>query len=296
MAIDTTKSSILLSWSKPSQDGGCLISEYLVQMMEIGSDGFCLVDSEEKITSTQYEVKNLKENENYQFRIVAVNDAGQSEPSEESDVVRPVEILNEPDFVLDANMRQTVTVRAGNSIRLFVSIKGRPSPAVTWDKKGGLPKERCSIETTSSYTLLLINDCCRDDGGKYSLLLQNVAGYKEVTIFVKVLDSPSAVRDLQVVDVTRNSAYIQWDKPVQDGGSTVSCYIVERRPTTRKSWNTVATDVMRESYRVMGLIQGEEYFFRVMAENKFGIGVASETLTSVRASEVRSIPISNFLP
>lgn len=276
----------MLSWSKPPHDGGSPITEYLIEIFVDGDDEFSLIESGEKVTCAQYEVKNLKENENYRFRVIAVNDAGRSESSEESDVIQPVEILNEPDIALEADMRQTVSVRAGNSIRLFVSIKGRPIPVVTWDKKEGLPKERCSIETTSSYTLLLITDCCRDDGGKYSLLLQNIAGSKEVVITVKVLDRPSAVKDLQVVDITRNSAFIQWTKPIQDGGSTVSCYIVERRPTTRKSWSTVATDVMRESFRVTGLVQGEEYLFRVMAENKFGVGIASETKTPVRASEV----------
>lgn len=218
--------------------------------------------------------------------MIAVNPAGNSEPSEECDPVSPVEILEEPVITLDADMRQSVTVRAGGSIRLFVSIKGRPSPIATWSKQDGLPAERCSIETTTSYTLLIVSDCLRSDAGKYELLLENEVGKQEVGIEVRVLDSPGAVEELHVKDVNKNSAYLIWNPPKLDGGSCVSNYIVEKRCATRSAWSTISTDVVRESLKVTGLNQGEEYFFRVLAENKFGIGKTCETKIPVKASEV----------
>lgn len=287
VSVDTTQCSITLSWPKPPYDGGSAIVEYLLQMTAEDSEEFVTIPTESKITATQHEVKDLKENQCYRFQVIAVNEAGMSEPGDTSDILRAIDILNEPDFTLDADLRQTVTVRSGGSIRLFVTMRGRPAPVATWGKEGGLPTERCSIETAPSYTILIVNNCCRDDSGIYTLVLQNVAGCKDLTIVVNVLDSPSRVGDLKGVDITKNSVFLQWDKPAHDGGACVSNYIVERRLTTRKSWATVATDVVRDSYRVAGLVQGEEYFFRVMPENKFGIGIPAETKQPIRASEVR---------
>lgn len=65
----------------------------------------------------------------------------------------PVEIIEAPSYELDAELRQALTVRAGGSIRLFVTIKGRPTPKATWTKENGLPEHRCSIDITSSYRL-----------------------------------------------------------------------------------------------------------------------------------------------
>ena len=71
--------------------------------------------------------------------------------SETSEAVTPVEIIEAPSYELDAELRQALTVRAGGSIRLFVTIKGRPTPKANWTKESGLPDHRSSIDTTSSY-------------------------------------------------------------------------------------------------------------------------------------------------
>jgi len=85
------------------------------------------------------------------FRVKAVNEVGSSEPSDVTEPVAPVEIVEAPTFELDAELRQSLTVRAGGSIRLFVTVKGRPTPKVSWSKENGLPEHRCNIDTTSSY-------------------------------------------------------------------------------------------------------------------------------------------------
>lgn len=216
-----------------------------------------------------------------------MNDAGQSEPSAMSEHIKPAEILEAPSYELEADMQRTITVRAGGSIRLFVIIKGRPTPEITWTKEGGIPSERSSIETTSSYSLLIVNNCKFSDAGKYELLLANSAGTKVVTIGVKVLDSPGPVQNLTVKDVTKNTVYLIWDQPKLDGGAAVTNYIVEKRLSTRKAWSTVSTEVQRESFKITGLDEGQEYFFRILAENKFGVGEPAETREAVRTSEVK---------
>lgn len=47
------------------------------------------------------------------------------------------EKLEAPDIDLDLELRKVINIRAGGSLRLFVPIKGRPTPEVKWGKVDG---------------------------------------------------------------------------------------------------------------------------------------------------------------
>lgn len=64
---------------------------------------------------------------------------------------------------------------------------------------------------------------------------------------------------------------ISWNPPLDDGGSAVSNYIVEKRDTNRELWMPVTEAATRTSCKVPKLIEGRDYIIRICAKNIHGI-------------------------
>ncbi|XP_026782289.3 myosin light chain kinase, smooth muscle [Pangasianodon hypophthalmus] len=85
-----TPSSLVLSWSGPSYDGGSQITDYVVEMQSFSpgeSRDWSMLTSQCK--DTTYRVRSgLHAQGEYRFRVRACNAVGVSDPSEESDYIK----------------------------------------------------------------------------------------------------------------------------------------------------------------------------------------------------------------
>ena len=287
--IDISRSSVVLSWGKPIYDGGCDVQAYIVEACEVVADEWTMCTPPTGITKTRFEVKKLLEKHEYKFRICAINKMGVGESADLAAPVLLEEKLEAPDLDIDADLRKMINVRAGNTLRLFVPIRGRPAPEVKWGKADGEMKETAQIDTTSSYTSLVIENVDRFDSGKYTVTAENASGVKSAFISVRVLDTPSSPQNFTIKEITRNSITLTWEPPALDGGAKIKHYIVEKRETTRKAYSPVVT-CNRMSWRIDKLQEGQNYFFRVLAETEHGTGLPAETLEPVKISEVPQPP------
>uniref|UniRef100_A0A3B4GDG9 Titin n=1 Tax=Pundamilia nyererei TaxID=303518 RepID=A0A3B4GDG9_9CICH len=259
-----TSSTLAIKYASRKNTGEYTITAiegYIVEYKKEGHDDW-ETETQYPLKASEYVIGKLQKGGKYHFRVSAVNSEGIGEPAEVEKVTELVDQEMLPDFELDAELRRTLVVRVRASIRMFVPIKGRPVPEVTWSKDDANLKTRAHIDNTESYTLLVIPDCTRYDAGKYHLSLENVAGKK--TGF-----APSAPENLYVTDVTSDSASLAWTKPLHDGGSLITGYVIEAQKKDTDQWVHVAT-IKALDYTVTDLIEGAEYTFRIMAVNASG--------------------------
>ena len=97
-------------------------------------------------------------------------------------------------------------------------------------------------------------------------------------------DPPGQPAKPTVSDVDRTRLTVNWTIPKTDGGAPILGYYVEKKEKMATRWARVSSHLEQETTMlVTGLREKSEYQFRVMAENKAGVGPVSEPSDSVIA-------------
>ena len=93
-------------------------------------------------------------------------------------------------------------------------------------------------------------------------------------MFVLFADTPGPAVKFRFEEVRKNSVICKWDPPLDDGGSEILNYTLEKKDNSKLEigWSCVTSTLRGCRYLVPKLIEKKEYIFRVVAENKFGAG------------------------
>lgn len=77
-------------------------------------------------------------------------------------------------------------------------------------------------------------------------------------------------------------------KPVYDGGSEITSYIVQQMTADEKEWVTISSkgEVRTTEYVVSHLKPGLYYYFRISAVNCAGVGRPIEMIQPVQAKDI----------
>uniref|UniRef100_A0A8C3UIP7 Titin n=1 Tax=Catharus ustulatus TaxID=91951 RepID=A0A8C3UIP7_CATUS len=287
-----TRTSVSLKWTKPEYDGGAKVTGYIIERREL-PDGRWLKCNFTNVQETYFDVGGLTEDQRYEFHVIAKNAAGLfSQPSESTGPVTVKDDIEAPRIMMDAKFRDIVVVKAGEVFKVNADVAGRPIPVISWTKDGKEleGKARVEIVSTDYTTALTIKDCIRGDSGQYVLTLQNVAGTKSLTINCKVLDRPGPpAGPLEINGLTAEKCHLSWGPPQENGGADIDHYIVEKRETSRIAWTLCEGELKTTSCKVTKLLKGNEYIFRVMGVNKYGVGEPLESV-AVKALDPFTVP------
>ena len=89
---DITKDSATLSWQPPTKDGGSPLTGYIIEQRDTRRAQWVKAGTVDKDTTSFTASKLLEDNE-YVFRVMAVNAEGESEPLESKDMAKPTKPL-----------------------------------------------------------------------------------------------------------------------------------------------------------------------------------------------------------
>lgn len=190
---------------------------------------------------------------------------------------------------IDRETFKSVIIKAGRTHKWSVDISGEPPPEIKWVWRDNIAltnSERIKIENVDYHTDFTLSNCARRDTGKYTLIAENASGKDTETVELTVLGKPDSPEGpLEVSDVTAEKAKVSWKKPLDDGGSPIHEYEIEKLDVGTGKWvrvGRVPGDKPGDklSFDVTGLTPGSEYKFRVTAVNNEG---DSEPLTSERS-------------
>ncbi|XP_071188631.1 myosin-binding protein C, slow-type-like isoform X3 [Salvelinus alpinus] len=183
-----------------------------------------------------------------------------------------LESLNFPD--------NTVTIVAGNKLRVEIPISGEPAPRVVWMKGERVILDsghRVRAETFPDHTSLTIDIAEKDDTGNYKIVLQNEAGEAEASVKVKVVDIPDPPEVPLVTEVGGDWCSMTWEPPIYDGGSPILGYFIERKKKQSSRWMRLNFDLNKETtFEPKKMIEGVPYEVRVFAVNAIGVSKPSE--------------------
>lgn len=282
---DWDKDHADLKWDKPTEDGGSPITGYVIEYKDkFGTDW--VPAKEVPADAFQATVDGLKEGNQYEFRIRAINKAGPGEPSDSTKPIIAKCRFVKP-FIVGDELKNVV-VKKGQSIRFDIRYGGEPEPECKWNKDGkdlSTSDSRVTIDQYERNSAVTIRKSVRSDSGVYKVILSNSSGTVESKANVIVLDRPLAPKGpFEPEEVRSDHIKMKWKKPEDDGGCDITGYVLEKMDEETGRWIPAGEcGPNDDSFTFKGLTPKKKYKFRVKAVNKEGESEPLETLEGIVA-------------
>ncbi|XP_077070839.1 neural cell adhesion molecule 1 isoform X3 [Siphateles boraxobius] len=143
---------------------------------------------------------------------------------------------NSATFILDVSERPTInldpsklTIIPGETGSVLCNATGHPTPTVQWVKKA-TQKKMTSVDGS----VLILENVVPSDGGLYSCIASNTAG--TTTEDFQLITWPGTPAQFSVAPGSSSSVLIQ-SVSVQDGGSSITQYILQWKKPSEETWS-----------------------------------------------------------
>ncbi|XP_040119154.1 immunoglobulin-like and fibronectin type III domain-containing protein 1 isoform X2 [Oryx dammah] len=276
---DTSHTSITLSWAQPDTQDGDEPQGYVVELRGSASLQWAPCHTG-TVQGTTYTAKGLRPRESYLLRVTAVNDGGPGQPTALGSAVEAVPASVRPKFRTDAGMKDLLTVRAGDTVRVPIYFEAAPIPEVTWLKDGSPLPKRSVASVKDGLTQLLVPSASLDDSGVYTVVLRSLRGEEATYSFrLRVAARPRAPGPIVLREGTPGSVTIEWEPSPDEAeaGAAPLHYTVLMRTSARAPWCPAAERLHNCRFTLVGVLPGHEYHFRVVAKNELGASEPSDT-------------------
>ena len=274
--------SIGLSWSVPTTDGGGAITDYVVEYSATsGSTWTEFSDAVSTLRSVT--VTGLTSGTRYLFRVRAVNSAGRGTASASPAAVAPG-VPGPPCCIDDTEIGpRYVAIRwgapeyDGGAVITNYVIQYSTDDGVTWTTWP---------EPHGNGTLRTITGLADGIAHKFRVSARNAHGTSDPSPVSDPYTPWTPVAPGAPVNVVASARPAQvdldWDAPESDGGEPITDYVIEYSTDSGSSWTTYADGVSTSTLASLrGLTAGVTHVFRVKAINARGTGRASTPSNSI---------------
>ncbi|XP_030635902.1 M-protein, striated muscle [Chanos chanos] len=295
-----TDTSVVVSW-ETSRDAKELLG-YYIETSIAGSNTWEPCNNK-PVKCSRFICHGLMTGESYMFRVRAVNAAGISEYSQESEAIEVkaaigggiphaspappygISVLESVRDSMVLGWKQPTFIGGADITGYFVDYR---------EVVDGVPGKwhEANIKAISERAYR-VSDLKENKFYQFQVRAANMAGVgipsrpsetfkcEEWTIAV-----PGPPYDLKVIEVRKDSLVLLWKPPVYQGRDPVNGYYIDIKETEAEfeAWRGVNEKATSKTYmKIKDLKDGESYVLRVRAQNKAGVGKASDVTDSVMA-------------
>ncbi|XP_037616746.1 myosin-binding protein C, slow-type isoform X2 [Sebastes umbrosus] len=278
---DITDTTVTVKWRPPETIGAAGLDGYIVEYCVEGTDEW-IVSNTELTEKTKYTITGLTPGTKITIRVKAINAAGASNPRTIQHSVLVKEVIEPPKIRVPRHLKQTYTRRVGEAVNLVVPFMGKPRPKVNWLKEGKpIEATHVSIRNTDCDSIIFIRKAERSHSGKYEMSVQ-VENHQDTAILdIQIVDLPGPPLCVTIEDVWGGNVALVWTPPKDNGNAPITGYTIQKADKKTMEWYTCIEHYHRTCITITELVVGNEYFFRIFAENMCGL---SETATQTKKS------------
>ncbi|XP_025939673.1 myosin-binding protein C, slow-type [Apteryx rowi] len=241
-----------------------------------------IVANPELTDKMKFTINGLPTGSKILVRVKAVNAAGASEPRYHPQPILVKEVIEPPKIRLPRHLKQTYTRRVGETVNLVIPFQGKPRAKVSWKKNGApVDKNQINIRNTENDTIIFIRKAERSHSGKYDMKVKVENLEDKATIDIQIVDRPGPPEVVMIEDVWGENVNLSWKPPKDDGNAAITGYTIQKADKKSMEWFTVVEHYHRTSATINELVIGNEYYFRIFAENMCGL---SEDATMTKES------------
>nr|XP_033789856.1 myomesin-1 isoform X2 [Geotrypetes seraphini] len=292
-----TDTSVVLTWEEP-KDAKELVGYYIEG--SVAGSGKWEPCNNNPVKDLRFTCQGLLTGENYTFRVRAVNAAGLSDYSSDSEPIEVKAALAVPSPPYDITVLESVH----DSM-----VLGWKPPKVTGGAEitgyyinycevidevpGEWHEANIKAVTDKAYRILDLKEnmsyqfkvaACNQAGVGAPSLPSKTFKCEEWTIAV-----PGPPYSLSLTEVRKDSMVLLWEPPIYTGRTPIIGFYVDVKETKAKEehWKAVnEIPITNKYFKIQGLKDGVSYVFRVRAANQAGVGKPSD-LTDPMVAQTR---------